>query len=111
MPDRTPRPHPLLAAALVAGLLAPAAGATGPPDPGRADTLGDSSRSGTPWRYAPPGEELDAAAERWATRRRTLALVILGTTLAAGALAGLHRRRARHRARHGGAGGPGERGE
>lgn len=62
-----------------------------------AGAAGADSSEARPWRYAAPDSTLDAEAGGWATRRRTMALVVLGSTLLAGAGASVLRRRARGR--------------
>lgn len=69
----------------------------GGPVPGAAATrvAPDTTATAQPWRYAPADSTLDAQASGWTGRRRTMALIILGSTFVAGAAASVLRRRSR----------------
>lgn len=51
------------------------------------------------YKVAPPAEELDARARGYVVRRRVMAVILIGGTLAGGMIASISRRRARARAR------------
>lgn len=56
------------------------------------------------YKTAPPAEELDARAEGYVLRRRVMALILIGGTLAGGIIGSVSRRRERARARRQAAG-------